>query len=74
MRKLLLLYIVFIKIKTFIKENKQYSGVYLVNTSNSFSDAVFQTGLRIKINNSKLFPQDAIKSDATDASLFENLK
>ena len=63
-----------INIKTFIKDNKQYTGVYLVNTSDSFSDAVFQCGMRIKVNNSKLLPQDAIKSDATDTSLFENLK
>ena len=63
--------IINIEIRSHIRDSVQHVGIYLVNKSTDVH--VYQVGLKVKIVNASLIPQEPIVEDLADGSLFDDI-
>lgn len=64
--------IINIEIRSHIRDSMQHVGVYLVNKCDE--SHVYQVGLKVRLVDSNLLPQEPIIEDLADGSLFDDIK
>ena len=60
-----------LELRSHFRDSIQHAGIYLVNRSN---DNIYQVGLKAKLVDSQLLPQEPIFDDFSDGNLFDDIK